>query len=278
MNFAGRNALITGAANGIGLGLCRSLARRGVNIVLADIERDTLASAERDIAGFGVKTKAVALDVSDSAAMEQALADIEATFGRIHFLCNNAGVSAGAKPIWEIGSAEWDWMLGVNLHGVINGVRACLPRMLNHGEGGYVINTASIGGLQVNPDLRNGSYATTKYAIVALSEALAIDLKGTSVGVSVLCPGLVTTTLHASAQRRPDRFGGASDHANRGTDPILNALALTPDVVGERAMHAVERSEFFIFTHEEPRAWIEARHQRLLDGFDRLAAYNAQDI
>jgi len=217
MEFSGKTAFVTGAANGIGLGICRALARNGVNIVLADIERGQLQIARRELATFNVRTRAIEVDVSDAAAFERAADEAEAEFGNIHFLFNNAGVSLGAMPLWEVTPAQWEWIFGVNVQGVINGISTLVPRMRKHGETGHVVNTASIGGLQVNPKLRNGSYAMTKYAIVALSEALALDLEGSAIGASVLCPALVATTLHP-------RRGGA----RRGWADLTNGQGPTP--------------------------------------------------
>jgi NAD(P)-dependent dehydrogenase (short-subunit alcohol dehydrogenase family) len=275
MEFSGKTAFVTGAANGIGLGLCKALARHGVNIVLADIERSQLEIARRELATFNVRTRAIEVDVSDAAAFERAADHAEAEFGNIHFLFNNAGVTLGPTPLWEVTPAQWEWIFGVNIHGVINGIRTLVPRMRGHGEAGHVVNTASIGGLQVNPNLRNGSYAMTKYAIVAASEALALDLEGSRLGVSVLCPALVATTLHASSQRRPARLGGPFERPGSDAARAWQSAGLSPEDVGARVLDAVARSEFFIFTHEEPRAWIEARHTRLMAGFDSIERYNA---
>jgi NAD(P)-dependent dehydrogenase (short-subunit alcohol dehydrogenase family) len=277
MDFSGKTAFVTGAANGIGLGICRALARSGVNIVLADIEQAQLEIARRELAAFNVRTRAIEVDVSDPAAFERAADQAEAEFGNIHFLFNNAGVTLGAMPLWEVTPAQWDWILGVNVQGVINGIRILVPRLRRHGETGHVVNTASIGGLQVNPKLRNGSYAMTKYAIVALSEALALDLEDSAIGASVLCPALVNTTLHASSQRRPARLGGPYERPGAEIAKAWQSAGLAPDDVGRRVLDAVAHSEFFIFTHEEPRKWIEERHARLLAGFDSIARYNANE-
>jgi NAD(P)-dependent dehydrogenase (short-subunit alcohol dehydrogenase family) len=217
------------------------------------------------------------VDVSDAAAFERAADEAEAEFGNVHFLFNNAGVSLGAMPLWEMTPAQWEWIFGVNVQGVINGIRTWVPRMRRHGEAGRVVNTASIGGLQVNPKLRNGSYAMTKYAIVAASEALALDLEDSAIGVSVLCPALVNTTLHASSRRRPARLGGPYEREGADAAKAWQSAGLSPDDVGRRVLDAVARSEFFIFTHEEPRAWIEGRHARILAGFDSITRYNAAE-
>jgi NAD(P)-dependent dehydrogenase (short-subunit alcohol dehydrogenase family) len=275
MDFSGKTAFVTGAANGIGLGICRALARNGANIVLADIEQSQLEIARKELATFNIRTRAIEVDVSDADAFESAADQAEAEFGNIHFLFNNAGVSLGAAPLWELTPAQWEWIFGVNIFGVINGIKTLVPRMRSHGERGHVVNTASIGGLQVNAKLRNGSYAMTKYAVVAASEALALDLQDSNLGVSVLCPALVATTLHASSQRRPVRLGGPYQRPGADSAKAWQSAGLSPDDVGKRVLDAVARSEFFIFTHEEPRAWIEERHGRLLAGFDSIERYNA---
>jgi NAD(P)-dependent dehydrogenase (short-subunit alcohol dehydrogenase family) len=277
MEFSGKTAFITGAANGIGLGICRALARNGVNLVLADIERSALEKAREELKTFNIRTRAIEVDVSDAAAFERAADEAENEFGNIHFLFNNAGITLKAAPLWEITPQQWEWILGVNIFGVINGLHALVPRMIAHGEAGHVVNTASIGGLQVNPKLRNGSYAMTKYAVVAASEALALDLEGSKLGVSVLCPALVSTTLYASAARRPERLGGPFERPGADMAKAWMAAGLAPDEVGKRMLDAIARGEFFIFTHEEPREWIEVRHQRLMAGFDSIARYNARE-
>jgi NAD(P)-dependent dehydrogenase (short-subunit alcohol dehydrogenase family) len=254
MDFSGKTAFVTGAANGIGLGICRALARNGANIVLADIEQSQLQIARRELATFNVRTRAIEVDVSDAAAFERAADQAEDEFGNIHLLFNNAGVSLGAMPLWELTPAQWEWIFGVNVFGVVNGIKTLVPRMRRHGESGHIVNTASI---------------------VAASEALALDLEDSNLGVSVLCPALVATTLHASSQRRPARLGGPYQRPGADTAKAWQSAGLSPDEVGKRVLDAVARSEFFIFTHEEPREWIEARHARLLEGFDSIERYNA---
>jgi NAD(P)-dependent dehydrogenase (short-subunit alcohol dehydrogenase family) len=274
MEFSGKTAFVTGAANGIGFGICRALARNGVNLVLADIEKARLEAARQELAKFNVGTRAIEVDVSDAAAYTRAADEAESEFGNIHFLFNNAGITMGPKPLWEVTPEQWDWIFSVNIFGVLNGIRTLVPRMTRHGETGHIVNTASIGGLQVNPKLRNGSYAMTKYAVVAASEALALDLEGSNIGVSVLCPAVVATTLYASSQRRPERLGGPFGKPNPEAARLFTTLGIEPDDVGRRVLDAVVAGEFFIFTHEEPRAWIEARHERLLAGFDSIERYN----
>jgi NAD(P)-dependent dehydrogenase (short-subunit alcohol dehydrogenase family) len=180
-------------------------------------------------------------------------------------------------PAYEIAPQQWDWLLGVNVFGAVNGVHAFLPLIKRHGEEGHIVNTASIAGLQVHPVLRNGSYAMTKYAIVAFSEALDAELAGSKIGVSVLCPALVTTTINASSRRRPDRFGGPFTEDRVDVAALVtDQIAWSPDEVGDRVVHAIRNAEFFIFTHGVMRAGLEHRHQRIMAAFDDLERYEAQ--
>ncbi|HKS21014.1 MAG TPA: SDR family NAD(P)-dependent oxidoreductase [Bradyrhizobium sp.] len=277
MEFSGKTAFVTGAANGIGLGICRALARSGVNLVLADIEQAALERARAELATFNVRTHAIKVDVSDADNFERAADEAEREFGNIHFLFNNAGIAMEPKPLWEVTPEQWEWIFGVNIFGVVNGIRKLVPRMKAHGEAGHIVNTASIGGLQVNPKLRNGSYAMTKYAVVAASEAMALDLEDSNLGVSVLCPALVATTLYASAARRPPRLGGPFERPDGDVGKAWQSAGLAPDDVGKRVLDAIAKDEFFIFTHEEPREWVGARHRRLIEGFDSIQRYNARE-
>ncbi len=276
----GRGAFVTGAANGIGRAIACALAQAGAEVMLADLDAAALDAARQEVEGFGVRAHALVLDVSDRAAVLDAAARAEAALGRVHILVNNAGVSLGPVPIAALDDAQWDWILGVNLRGVANGIAAFLPRLGAHGEEAHIVNTASIGGLQVNPGLRNGSYCATKYAVVALSETLALDLAGGPIGVSVLCPGAVPTTLARSAERRPARFGAMADAAAAllpgGARQRATGEAVEPELVGRRVVHAIRNDEFFIFTHPHTRDWIEARHARLLEGFSQLDAFLAE--
>jgi NAD(P)-dependent dehydrogenase (short-subunit alcohol dehydrogenase family) len=276
-DLTGKFAFVTGAANGIGLGIARSLAKEGVHVALADIEREGIERAAREVAALGVRTLALALDVSDPRAVEDAARQVEAQFGRVHICVNNAGISLNRGSAHEITPTQWDWLLGVNVFGAVNGVRAFLPLIKRHGEEGHIVNTASIAGLQVHPALRNGSYSMTKYAVVAFSEALEAELAGSRIGVSVLCPALVTTTINASSRRRPDRFGGpfVEDRVDVAA-LVSDQIAWSPDEVGTRVVHAIRKSEFFIFTHGVMRAGVQRRHERIMAAFDDLERYEAQ--
>src|ERR1035437_475244 len=207
-NLKGRGAIVTGAAGGIGLGIARTLARKGADVVLADIDAKALDAAQREVAALGVRAFARRLDVSDREAVSAAAPEFEALLGKVHLLFNNAGVEIGGRTLAEVGDSEWQWIFGVNVFGVINGIRHFVPLLRKHGEGGYVVNTASIAGFQVNREYRLGPYSATKAAVVALSEALAQDMEDSGIGVSVLCPAAVNTRIAESERNRPARFGG----------------------------------------------------------------------
>jgi NAD(P)-dependent dehydrogenase (short-subunit alcohol dehydrogenase family) len=267
-DLKGRTAIVTGAGSGIGLGMARAFAQVGMNVALCEIRKEPLAKALAEVRGLGARAIAIETDVSDRPAVERAAAEAEREFGRIHVACNNAGVAMHGVPIETLPTAEWDWVIGVNVYGVIHGIQTFVPRIRAHGEGGHVVNTASIGGFQVHPGWHTGAYSMTKYAVVALSEALDQDLAGSGIGVSVLCPAAVATHLPDTADSRPQRFGGGftreANHFLR--DAIKDGLA--PEEVGWRVVEAIRAREFFVFTHTEPRHWIEQRHRRIMDAMD----------
>jgi NAD(P)-dependent dehydrogenase (short-subunit alcohol dehydrogenase family) len=191
-------------------------------------------------------------------------------------VCNNAGVEVAGKRIGEFSPAEWDWVIGVDLYGVIHGVETFLPLIRSHGEGGHFVNTASIAGLQVRQDFLHAPYVVAKYGVVALSEALAGELAGSNIGVSVLCPAAVDTKIWDTGKARPPRFGGPFEQPNNAfLAPILEREGIRPDEVGARVVQAIQANELFVLTHAGPRATVEARHRRIEQAFDRAAAFEA---
>jgi NAD(P)-dependent dehydrogenase (short-subunit alcohol dehydrogenase family) len=266
-DFQGKGAIVTGAASGIGLGISRVLAKAGVNVAMVDIQERALDAASKEVAALGVRTIAVPLDVSDREAVKVAAARIDHELGKVHLVFNNAGVELGGTAVADVEDREWDWIIGVNVYGVINGIRHFLPLVKKHGEGGHVVNTASVAGFWVNPNFRLGPYATTKFAVVALTEALHQDLVGTNIGVSILAPAAVNTRIFASGSNRPARFGGA--YQRQGAEGLQAALAsgLAPEEVGERVLRAIRNNELYIFTHQEPKNWFSARFERILAAF-----------
>jgi NAD(P)-dependent dehydrogenase (short-subunit alcohol dehydrogenase family) len=198
-DIRGKTAIVTGAASGIGLGIAKALAQAGANIVLADLRPEPLEAARQAIEMIGVRAVGVAIDVSDPksvAAAGQAALD---AFGTLHIAVNNAGVAMHGTPVDQVKLEEWEWVIGVNVKGVINGIHTFVPMIRSHGQGGHVVNTGSVSSLFVREGRNQGAYAMTKYAVLALSEALEQELAGSGIGVSVLCPGGVNT----SNRRRP---------------------------------------------------------------------------
>jgi NAD(P)-dependent dehydrogenase (short-subunit alcohol dehydrogenase family) len=269
---SGKTAFITGAASGMGRGMARVFAQNGINVALADIDLPTLEEARTEIAGFGVKALAYLLDVSDRAQVYEIADAVERDFGKVHIVCNNAGVGSGAPSLDETPDEIFDWMFGVNTMGPIHGFKAFAPKLKAHGEGGHIVNTASIAGVRIAPGMNNGIYAGTKFAVVALSFAMRDAMAKHGIGVSVLCPAGVDTNIYRAGRVRPDRFGGPYE---REISPIMAALlkeGLSPDQVGQYVFRAIQDDDFFIFTHPETKAWVEEWHGRVMQGFERADA------
>jgi NAD(P)-dependent dehydrogenase (short-subunit alcohol dehydrogenase family) len=275
-DLRGKNAFVTGAGSGIGQGIARHLAKAGANVAVADIRRDAAEATAAEINAAGGHAIPLAVDVSDRADMEHAADEAEDALGPIHIVANNAGVAMHGVPLEKIAASDWDWVIGVNIYGVIHGIQTFVPRMRAHGQGGHVVNTASIGGLQVNPNFHTSAYSMTKYAVVALSEALEQELEGSGIGVSVLCPAAVATGIHLSERSRPERLGGPTVRPENHFMGELIKDGWTGDEVGARVVDAIRAGEFFILTHTEPREWIEKRHRRIEEAFDRADAYVAR--
>jgi NAD(P)-dependent dehydrogenase (short-subunit alcohol dehydrogenase family) len=269
----GKTAFITGAASGIGLGIAHALAARGMKIVLADIETEALERARGDLEQRQAEVIAIQLDVSDRTAVQHAAETAVAAFGKIHVLCNNAGVGRSV-PLDQATAADWDWVMGVNLGGAVNGLLAFVPLIKSHGEGGHIVNTSSMSGLRYAPGRGQGIYSTTKHALIGMSEALAADLEPHEIGVSVLCPSFVRTQMPHSGRNRPSRFGGPQVQQRRADDPLLVGAVTgkDPDLVGDYVATAIEQNQLYILTDAKERAQYEAR----IDGIRRTFDYTAQ--
>ena len=276
-DFAGKTAVVTGAASGIGLGLARSFARAGMSLVLSDIHSERLEAAVEQVRALGAKAVAVPADVSQRTDVQKIADAAMSEFGALHIACNNAGVTLHGKRIWEVTTEEWDWIAGVNLYGVMHGIQIFLPLIQRHGGDGHLVNTASIAGFQVAPHRKSGAYAATKFAVVALTESLWNDLHETPVGVSVLAPAAVKTRIYQSNEIRPARFGGPYETAS--LNPLQQELekGLEPDTVGNRVLRAIRDRELYIFTHMQTKEWLLARHRRIIDAFDACEAWIGED-
>jgi NAD(P)-dependent dehydrogenase (short-subunit alcohol dehydrogenase family) len=264
-------AFVTGGASGIGLGIAQSFVGAGMRVVLADLRQDHIDAALADLraAGHGQRVHALRVDVTDRNRLAQAAAETERVFGRVHVLVNNAGVGIQG-PFAGLSYADWDFGLAVNLGGVVNGLQTFLPRIRAHGEGGHIINTASLAALVPMP-ADFVVYVAAKAAVVTISETIRAALVPDRIGVSVLCPGPVDTNIHEVAKNHPARFpaGAAFEAAERAAAPVPFPSKLTPAAVGARVLKAVIDDELYVITHGEWRAAAEARHAALLAAMPR---------
>jgi NAD(P)-dependent dehydrogenase (short-subunit alcohol dehydrogenase family) len=270
--LSGKVAVVTGGASGIGLAMTRAFLDEGMKVVVADIEADVLAEA---VAGLpdGSEVEAVVCDVADAAQVDALRDRAVERFGTAHVICNNAGVSAGG-PVWEHTDEDWQWVLGVNLFGVIHGIRAFTPLFIAQGEG-HVVNTASMAGLTSMPF--SSMYNVSKHGVVTLSETLFADLAMTGnadVGVSVLCPGWVQTRIHEAGRNRPEGAATAEVDEERAAmragfaDYIgsLIASGLEPAEVAAMVVDAIRTRRFYILTHPEWSPMITGRTDRIVNG------------
>jgi len=264
MELDGRTAVVTGAASGIGLAMTERFLDEGMRVVMADIEQPVLEREAARISQAGGTVRAVVCDVSDADQVAGLRDAALAAYGSVQLLCNNAGVASG-RPNHKTKPAVWDWVVGVNLLGPAYGVSTFVPLMLEQGEG-HVVNTASEAGLTSSPML--GSYHATKYAVVGLSESLAMELDGTPVGVSCLCPELVDTRIFEATRNAPPALGIPAPTVIP-IDQIAAAMAtvaLPPGDLAADVVYAIRANQFWILTHQSTRARVHARNSRLEQG------------
>jgi len=273
--FKGRTAFITGAASGIGLGLARAFLDRGMNVMMCDLEEAALKQAVHSLSNHGDRVASVLADVSIGDEVSKAAEKTFATYGKVHILCNNAGVSR-AGYVEEVPLSDWEWVIGVNLYGMIYGVRAFLPHMKAHGEPSHILSTSSMSGL--TPKALAGTYGATKFAIVGLSHVLAQELEGTNVGVSVLCPGWTRTNMPDNGRNRPQRFGGPLDYRKDAKLAERNKVyvegsrtGLDPLDLAALVIRAIEENEFYIITQPNRRGDVQARYDEIMRAFDAAA-------
>jgi NAD(P)-dependent dehydrogenase (short-subunit alcohol dehydrogenase family) len=267
----GKVAFITGGASGIGLGMAKAFVNAGMKVVISDFRRDHL---EESAAYFREKTREnnilhLQLDVTDREAFTRAADEAERAFGKVHILCNNAGIGL-LGPIKQAKFGDWDWALEVMLGGVVNGVQIFLPRILKHGEGGHIVTTSSMGG--VLPLAASPIYSTAKAAVVGMCEAMRGELAEDNIGVSAFCPGPVATNIHEVGRMRPQKYKKDSGYAVKEEE-----LAERPDFsnemsieeCGERVLRGIRRNDLYIFTHREFKEGVAERMEAMLASFPK---------
>jgi NAD(P)-dependent dehydrogenase (short-subunit alcohol dehydrogenase family) len=269
-NVKDKVAVVTGAASGIGRGMAQSFVAAGMKVVLSDVEQTRLATTCAELQAAGADVHAVVADVSKpdqvSALAEQSVR----RYGAVHVLCNNAGVGTSARPSWDAPLDDWTWVLGVNLMGVIHGIRSFVPIMIEQRSPAHIVNTASLAGLIYG---ENTIYSVSKYGVVGLSESIQLELArgGRDIKVSVLCPAWVNTDIHRAGRNRPTELAPA---APASSDPINNLFAnwvadqiangLDPRAVGDQVLDAIQNERFYVFTHPEWQPLIEHRMKTVL--------------
>ena len=271
-NLVGKTAFVTGGASGIGAGLVRAFLDAGMNVVIADIE---VAALDRARASLGERVLAVQCDTARRPSVIAARNQAIAAFGNIHILCNNAGVGTGGR-IDAVAPGAWDWLLGVNLMGVIHGLTEFIPHMKAHAEECHIVNTGSMAGM--NGFRGMGPYCASKAAVVSLSESLASELAGSNIGVSVLCPGSVNTEFYESRRNAPDTVppppanSREARAAAQGTKISMDH-GVAPAKVAIRVLRAIHDKDLYIFTHPDMRHMVEDRFALLSAAFDKAAAF-----
>jgi NAD(P)-dependent dehydrogenase (short-subunit alcohol dehydrogenase family) len=275
-DVAGRVAVITGGASGIGRGMAEVFAGAGMKIVLADVDETRVAETARALEKSGAQVLPVRTDVSKQDEVDRLAQRALDAFGAVHVVCNNAGVAHGGVPTWESTLHDWEWIVGVNLMGVVHGVRTFTPILIEEGEG-HIVNTASMAGLISGAG--NALYGVTKHAVVALSEALFNELRlaQTNVHVSVLCPGWINTEILRSSERnqpdavrrsRPEVRTTPESEIRRKQVETLVASGLSPARVGELVLAAIRAERFWILTHPEWKGAIRHRLENVLEERD----------
>ncbi len=277
MEVDGKTAFVTGGASGIGLGMATAFVEAGMNVVIADLRRDHIERALTELEGKNVH--AIELDVTDREAFAAAADEAERVFGNVHVICNNAGMGI-LGPVTLARYDDWDWGLGVLIGGAVNGIQTFLPRLLEHGEGGHIVNTSSMAG--VLPIGGAAIYITAKAALIGLSEALRTELAPEGIGVSAFCPGPVQTNIREGGRSRPEHYAdsGYAELERELEDRPNSPLWMDPLECGERVLAGIRRDDLYIFTHREFREGAHERFHAMLASFpdEPLNQERADDI
>ena len=273
--FEGRTAVISGGAEGIGLSIAKALGEQKMNIVLADIDEKNLLKSTAELESLGIPVLAALLDVADEMQWKSVAEKALERFGKVHMVVNNAGVGGDSGPIENQETEGWQWALGVNLMGVVYGAKVMTPLIKDHGEGGWILNVASMAGMGGVP--YSGVYTASKAAVVALSESWAAELKDKRIGVSVLCPAFVQTRIYDSERNRPNKYKSENYQIENESSFSKQTKQMVKDgidvsIVGKRVVEAINHGELYIFTHPNYR---QVNQQRF-NGIDEAFARSAQ--
>jgi NAD(P)-dependent dehydrogenase (short-subunit alcohol dehydrogenase family) len=264
----GKVAFITGGASGIGFGMAQAFLKSRMKVIIADILQERLDEAAR-ILGQSTNQDhhCIKVDVTDRAAMAAAAAEAERVFGKVHVLCNNAGVY-GNLPIETASYQDWDWVLGVNLGGVVNGIVSFLPKMIAHGEGGHIVNTSSMAGIIPLPS-GGGLYATSKFAVRGLTDSLRLALGAHNIGVSVLCPGMTRTRIMEAEKHRPSPDAAAATAPSRDDWQSTFDMGggMDPVELGDRVLLGIQRNDAYILPHGEFKEEVQGLFDEIMSGF-----------
>lgn len=273
--FQGKTAVISGGAEGIGFSVAEAMGKQGMNVVLGDIDANQLEIAKAKLESAGIAVLTVKMDVTDLAQWQNVADQAIERFGKVHMLVNNAGVGSKPGTVEQTDDKDWRWVLDVNLMGVVYGTQTMVPLMKQHGEGGWLINVASMAGMMGVP--MAGTYTATKVAVVGMSESWYAELKPHNIQVSVLCPAFVKTRINLSSRNKPAELKGAKetgDHAATSSaiaDHMQKVIdnGLAPEIVGERVVEAISNKELYIFTHPNYRKAVQRRFKAIDDAFAR---------
>ena len=268
--FKGKTAIISGGAEGIGLSVAKALGEQGMNIVLTDIDQKNLEIASKELEESGVPVLAERLDVADEKQWKHVAKKASERFGKVHMVVNNAGVGGDSVSVDNQEKKGWQWTLDVNLMGVVYGAKTIVPLIKSHGEGGWIVNVASMAGM--GGFLHGGAYNATKAAVVALSESWAEELTSQNINVSVLCPAFVKTRIYDSERNRPKEYKseisgseGSNSFRKKTKKMIDNGIEVS--IVGKRVVEALNNGELYIFTHPNYRSEIQKRFKAIDDAF-----------
>ena len=277
-DLKGKTAFITGGASGFWLEFARGFLKKGMNVALADIEEPALARAADALQADSTRLRGFVCDVADRASLQAAAEGAIAAFGRVHLVCNNAGVGGRPGGIEELSARQWEWVLSINLMGVVHGIAVFLPHMRGHGEGGHFLNTASMAGMLGQP--HDGPYSASKAAVVGISETLSYELRGGNIGVSVLCPGFARTGIADSERNAPADLAkeaeaplseAAAAHAVRVREFVATGIA--PAEVAARALRGIIDGDLYIFTHPDMRPMLQKRLARINAAYDKAELF-----